>query len=649
MMVDDGVCRETTAGWRWEEDVDARVMAACLASRISVGRRDLAAAGVYASQAGTLARHSAEARDLAAAQAAAACVHAEIADIDGLRRLVREGLRQAARAHAPLAAIRLRLFLADGLRRGGLDAEADRIAMRLARAGGEKVPLLLRLRIDAVARRRLSTEVEAPGTGAVPDAPAVQAPAAHAAASLAAAGGHKVLVADVIDLLGICHDVPDEAAIMDRLALHLRQQMRASSVGFFGTDASGLVAVASSGSRPLPIDTASRACETALAILPADASDAPEAGVPVRYGGATIGALACRWPAGTQPRVDRMEAVLSTAATLAAPAVRAALDRRASPPAELSAEPDLTGASDLMVRLRAAIARAAVTPFPVLIEGESGTGKELVARAIHRLSPRRERKCHTLNCAALADDLVEAELFGHARGAFTGAVGERAGLFEDADGGTLVLDEVGELSARAQAKLLRALQDGEIRRVGENVTRSVDVRVVAAANRPLQEEVAAGRFRRDLFYRLAVIRLAVPPLRDRVDDIPALASHFWTQAAGRTGSRATLAPATLAALARYEWPGNVRELQNVVTALAVSAPRRGTVGPASLPAALTAPEAAACRTTLGEARRAFEIRYVRSALAQAGGRRGRAARELGLSRQGLAKVLARLNVDVAGR
>jgi two-component system response regulator HydG len=253
-----------------------------------------------------------------------------------------------------------------------------------------------------------------------------------------------------------------------------------------------------------------------------------------------------------------------------------------------------------------------------------------------------------LNCAALTDELLEAELFGHARGAFTGAVGERAGLFEDADGGTLVLDEVGELSPRAQAKLLRALQEGEIRRVGENVTRSVDVRIIAAANRPLQDEVGAGRFRRDLFYRLAVIRVAVPPLRERVEDVPVLADHFWSQAVGRTGSRATLAPATTAALARYHWPGNVRELQNVVTALAVSAPRRGSVGPASLPPAIAAPGAPLGRTTLTEARRAFEIRYVKAALAQAGFRRGRAARELGLSRQGFAKVLARLNVDADG-
>ena len=332
------------------------------------------------------------------------------------------------------------------------------------------------------------------------------------------------------------------------------------------------------------------------------------------------------------------------AATLAAPGVRAALDRRACPVEILTAEPDLLGASAPMVVLREAIARAANAPFPVLIEGESGSGKELVARAIHRAGPRRDRKYCALNCAALTEELLEAELFGHARGSFTGALADRPGLFEEADGGTLVLDEVGELSPRAQAKLLRVLQEGEVRRVGENVTRRVDVRVVAASNRPLESEVAAGRFRRDLFYRLNVIRLAVPPLRDRIEDVPLLAGHFWAQAVARTGSRATLSPATLAALARHDWPGNVRELQNVMSALAVSAPRRGSVGPGSLPVALAGQTDALKGATLEAARLAFEQRYVRAALARAGGHRSRTARELGLSRQGLAKLLVRLGI-----
>ena len=176
----------------------------------------------------------------------------------------------------------------------------------------------------------------------------------------------------------------------------------------------------------------------------------------------------------------------------------------------------------------------------MLIDGESGSGKELVARAIHRGGPRRNRAFCTLNCAALPDDLVEAELFGHARGAFTGAVGERAGVFEEAHGGTLFLDEIGELAPRAQAKVLRVIQEGELRRVGENLSRRVDVRIVAATNRDLRREVDEGRFRLDLLYRLDVVHITVPPLRDRREDIAVLAEHFWREAAARVGSRATL-------------------------------------------------------------------------------------------------------------
>src|SRR6185436_11890162 len=158
----------------------------------------------------------------------------------------------------------------------------------------------------------------------------------------------------------------------------------------------------------------------------------------------------------------------------------------------------------------------------------------------HRSGSRRERPFCTLNCAALPDDLVEAELFGHTRGAFTGALSERPGVFEEAHGGVLFLDEVGELSARAQAKLLRVIQEGELRRIGENLSRRVDVRIVSATNRNLRHEVAAGRFRQDLLYRLDVVRIVVPALRDRCDDIPLLVEHFWREAAGRLGSRATL-------------------------------------------------------------------------------------------------------------
>jgi transcriptional regulator with GAF, ATPase, and Fis domain len=295
-----------------------------------------------------------------------------------------------------------------------------------------------------------------------------------------------------------------------------------------------------------------------------------------------------------------------------------------------------------MVALRSRVLRVAAAPFHVLVDGESGAGKELVARALHAAGPRRHRRLCTVNCAALTDDLLEAELFGHTRGAFTGAVRDRGGLFEEADGGTLFLDEVGELSLRAQAKLLRVIQDGEVRRVGETVARRVDVRVVAATNRVLADEVEAGRFRADLRYRLEVVRIAVVPLRERPDDIAVLARAFWIDAAGRTGTRAALHPATLAALARYHWPGNVRELQNVMRALAVNAPPRGLVTPAALPPALAAAPAG---PTLSLARRGFEAQFVRAALARSGHRSTLAARELGVSRQGLRKLLVRLGIE----
>ncbi len=307
-------------------------------------------------------------------------------------------------------------------------------------------------------------------------------------------------------------------------------------------------------------------------------------------------------------------------------------------------ESGLLGSSEAIDRVKRAAARAGPTPFPVLVHGETGSGKELVARTIHHHGGRSERNFCALNCAALSEELLEAELFGHARGAFTGALGERRGLFEEASGGTLFLDEVGELSSRAQAKLLRVLQEQEIRRVGENLPRRIDVRVVAATNRCLSAEVEAGRFRPDLLYRLDVIRIRVPPLRERVEDIEVLAHHFWNQVRHHTGSHATLEPSTYESLARYTWPGNVRELQNVMAVLAVRAPRRGAVGPDALPEPPRWSKARAEPATLAAARRAFEREFVRAALARAAGRRGRAARELGMSRQGLAKLLVRLDL-----
>jgi DNA-binding NtrC family response regulator len=306
----------------------------------------------------------------------------------------------------------------------------------------------------------------------------------------------------------------------------------------------------------------------------------------------------------------------------------------------------LIGRSRAMRDLCQLLETVASTSSTIMITGETGTGKEVVARAIHHNSLRRAQRFVALNCSAIPESLLEAELFGHARGAFTGAVAERPGVFEEAHTGTLLLDEIGELSLRAQAKVLRTIQEGELRRVGENIARRVDVRIVSATNRDLRQEVAAGRFRLDLLYRLDVIRISLPPLRARRDDIAALVDHCWREATGRVGSRAVLSSATIAALARYDWPGNVRELQNVLAALVVRSPKRGVVPPTALPPPFATPPAG-MSFRLDEARRTFEERFVRAALVRSGGHRIRAAEELGVTRQGLTKLMTRLRISDA--
>ncbi len=234
---------------------------------------------------------------------------------------------------------------------------------------------------------------------------------------------------------------------------------------------------------------------------------------------------------------------------------------------------DITGESPAIKALRDQIARAAPSNATVLVTGENGTGKELVARSIHHLSGRRDRPLVEVNCAAIPEELIESELFGHEKGAFTGAQERRRGKFDLADGGTLFLDEIGDMSLKTQAKILRIIQEQAFERVGGTRTIRVDVRIVAATNKDLQQEIVAGRFRQDLYFRLNVIPIHVPPLRERVEDLPLLVEDFLAELAQESAlGRKRIAPAVYGYLQRHPWPGNVRELKNFVERLVIMTP-----------------------------------------------------------------------------
>ena len=314
----------------------------------------------------------------------------------------------------------------------------------------------------------------------------------------------------------------------------------------------------------------------------------------------------------------------------------------------------LVGRSAAIQSLIERIALAAPTSATVLITGESGTGKELIARALHDASPRRDRPFVALNCAALPEDLVESELFGHEKGAFTGALAARRGKFEEAHKGTLFLDEVGDMSLRTQAKLLRVLQDGQVTRLGGSAPTTVDVRVIAATNRPLEAAIASGAFREDLFYRLNVVPLVAPPLRDRPEDLGVLAEHFLALLARQMGRRARkLDRAALARLSRHRWPGNVRELRNLLERVVILT-AGDTISEADLmahlPQAAAEPlpsvpdtpdeedDAPAPEGTLKAQLEAAERVAIEDALAR-GGTVARAAEMLGLERSHLYKKL----------
>ena len=556
-----------------------------------------------------------------------ATIQARVGDLEALRLHVTAGLAAARAAHLPLQTIKLKLVQVEGLVRAQRSGAARITAKRLDGIRRSAVPPLLKWRIESVLK----------GLERVPSV--------RESVPRFVVGDRDSSASELDwlrDLLALTHQPEDEAEALSRMAAAIRTHTHAAGVGIFASQ--GRTARVTGASGASSESLAQRAIDVGQPIVPQQNGSWIEAAVPVQYLGRFIGAVALRWNIEGPDSIERALACASAAAAVCAPLLYVLIERQSEPSRDEDSF-DIVGVSTAIGDVRKAIARAANAPFTVLIEGESGSGKELVARAIHRAGCRRDRRFCALNCAAMPEDLIDAELFGHAKGAFTGATGERLGLFESADGGTVFLDEVGELSARAQAKLLRVLQEGEIRRIGEHFTRPFDARLVAATNRPLRDEVEARRFRQDLLYRLDVIRIHVPPLRDRVEDIPLLAARFWKQSADRIASKAVLGQNALAALARYDWPGNVREMQNVLAALVVAAPRRGVVGASQLPPGIVRAAQPAVDESLEAARIKFEEGFVRAALARAAGHRGRTAAALGLSRQGLAKLMQRLRLD----
>jgi DNA-binding NtrC family response regulator len=311
----------------------------------------------------------------------------------------------------------------------------------------------------------------------------------------------------------------------------------------------------------------------------------------------------------------------------------------------------LIGDTPALRALRALVERAAPSDVPILILGENGTGKELVARAVHDLSPRSGQPFVKMNCAAVPAELVESELFGHEKGAFSGAVSQRRGRFEQADGGTLFLDEIGDMPAAMQAKLLRVLQDGEVTRVGGTGEIKVDVRLISATNQDLDALLRDGRFRQDLYYRISTVAARVPPLRERASDVPALAEHFVAAASRRNHWKPRrLSPAAVELLAEQPWKGNVRELRNVVERaliLSGSDPLEAADIRAALPAPLAErAEPVPSEGTLRDVTDAYEREVIRERLRRSGGHVTNAARSLGLERSHLYKKCKQLGIDM---
>jgi two-component system response regulator HydG len=308
----------------------------------------------------------------------------------------------------------------------------------------------------------------------------------------------------------------------------------------------------------------------------------------------------------------------------------------------------IVGRSAAVRELLERVERVAATDATVLITGESGTGKELVARAIHVASRRGTRPFVPFNCAAITETLLESELFGHARGAFTGAIRARRGLFEEASGGTLLIDEIGETAPGFQAKLLRALQEGEIRRVGESVPVQVDVRVIAATHQDLRRAIVEKRFREDLYYRLNVVPLRIPPLRERREDVPLLAAHFLRRYVDRSGNEKVLSAEALARLVDHDWPGNVRELENAIEQAAALSAGKEIRGSDVQVEGVRAATGEGRVLTLEEAVDEAERRVIEATLARCGADLARVAKELAVSSTTLWRKMKRLGIESRG-
>jgi len=309
---------------------------------------------------------------------------------------------------------------------------------------------------------------------------------------------------------------------------------------------------------------------------------------------------------------------------------------------------EILGEAEPILRLKQQIAQAAPTNGWVLITGENGTGKELVARQIHVQSKRAAEPFVEVNCAAIPEELIESELFGHEKGAFTGAIARKRGKFEAAHKGTIFLDEIGDMSLKTQAKVLRVLQEAKFERVGGNESIEVDVRVIAATNKDLEKEIAAGNFREDLYYRLAVIPFHVPPLRERREDIPRLAEAFAAEFCAESGTRPkSIAPKALEMLRAYAWPGNVRELRNLMERLVLMTPG-DRIGVDDLPEAVRTGEVrpAPDGATLEEARRAFEREWLLGKLREHAFNVSRTAEAVGLARESLSRKIRALKIEM---